>query len=220
MKKLVSLLLCLICSFFCVAQQVYNVDLSKAVYKQIPMTDILDNIKVIFFKVPDSLSIGDGLVEFTEDGKHLIASNPSEGPYMFDINGNFIRIIKPSPSDYKELGTKYLNSHFDRKKNIFYEDFFDRWLGIDIQTNKIVKCILKPLIFKNRLASFMQIKEDEYIGYSNDSIGGGLSYLIFFDSNGRILKHEPDLQPYANNSLYPQGPFKENNSNIILSTLI
>ena len=194
------------------AAQTYKVDVSRAISKEIPMSHIMNDMKVIDIKLPDSLQLKDVVVELTHDGEYLIVSSPYEGPYMFDVKGNFIKTIKPTSVDCKQSEVKYLNSHFNAKKNIFYEDFFDHWIGIDVRTNKIVERKHKPEQFKNRLTSFMQISDNEYIGYSNDTTGGYESYLAFFDSCGQILHQEPNLEPYTYGSKYPRGPFCENNS--------
>lgn len=212
MKALIILLMCLIHTFISSAQQVYKVDITKAIYKAIPMKNVLDDIKVVNIKLPDSLKLQIVIVTLTHDGNHLIAYTLNEDPYMFDLEGRFVKIIKPSSSTphSQGLGTKFLNAHYDINRNIFYEDYFDYWIGIDVETNKIVKRVIKPQLFKKRLASFIQISENEYIGYSSDVVTGENSNLLFFDSCGHVLKHEPDLEPFTYGSKYPRGPFGEN----------
>lgn len=209
MKKITILLICFLCGLQSNGQT-YKVDLTKALFEEIPMSDILNDLRIVEFEMPDSLKIC--YTELTNDGNGLLVLDLTGGPYLFDTKGNFIKEVKSILPDSLSSKTKFMNSHYDMKRDIFYEDYYDRWLGIDIQTNKVVGQIIKPELFKKRMTSFMQISDDVYIGYSCDVLEGEPSLLAFFDSHGRILRHEPDLEPYQYGSKFPRGPFNEDKS--------
>lgn len=212
MEKIIISFIYLAYGLFCVGQT-YKIDLSKAIIKEIPVSDVLDDMKTIDIRIPDTLKLWYGIAELTNDRKSLIVSNPNEGPYLFDIEGNFIKTLEPRSADSKGFKNKIRNTRFDVKRNIFYEDVFDSWIGIDIQTNKIVKRIIKPIEYKMAPADFIQLSDNEYIGYSNDTIESGITQLVVFDSCGQVLHTVGYPESYAYVGFqYPNSPFYENGS--------
>lgn len=212
MKKLIISFISLAYGLFCVGQT-YKIDLSEAIVKEIQVSDVLDDIKTIDIRIPDTLKLWYGIVELTNDRKSLIVSDPLNGPYLFDMEGNFIKTIEPRSTDSKGLKKKNRNTRFDVKRNIFYEDVFDYWIGIDTQTNKIVKRIIKPIEYKMAPADFIQLSDNEYIGYSNDTIESGITQLVVFDSCGQVLHVVGYPETYAYVGFqYPNSPFYEHGS--------
>lgn len=79
------------------------------------------------------------------------------------------------------------------------------------QTYKIVKRIIKSIQYKTVMADFIQLSNNEYIGYSNDTIKSGITQLAIFDSCGQVLHTVTYPESYAYIGYrYPNAPFYEN----------
>lgn len=153
MNKFIAFLLTLSSSLFCIAQQ-YKVDITKAIVKEISISDVLYDIKTVNVIIPDTVVLDNPFLYLTGDKKYLVSTQFSPESYLFDIQGKFIQEICGNH-------IRWPCKHFDMKRNILYRDNFKYWLGIDVQTNKIVKQITKPKQFKDQIANFMQISEDK-----------------------------------------------------------
>ena len=189
MNKFIAFLLTLSSSLFCIAQQ-YKVDITKAIVKEISISDVLYDIKTVNVIIPDTVVLDNPFLYLTGDKKYLVSTQFSPESYLFDIQGKFIQEICGNH-------IRWPCKHFDMKRNILYRDNFKYWLGIDVQTNKIVKQITKPKQFKDQIANFMQISEDKYIGYVNNQSGNCTTLFVIFDSRGNILYREPNNRTYV-----------------------
>ncbi|KMW82465.1 hypothetical protein HMPREF9009_00052 [Bacteroides sp. 3_1_13] len=189
MNKFIAFLLTLSSSLFCIAQQ-YKVDITKAIVKEISISDVLYDIKTINVMIPDTVVLKNAFFYLTRDKKYLVATQFNHESYLFDIHGKFI----------KEIYGNHIGwpcKHFDVKRNILYGDNFKDWIGMDVQTNKIVKQVTKPKQFKEQIANFMQISDDKYIGYVNNQSGNCTTLFAIFDSRGNILYREPNNRVYT-----------------------
>lgn len=201
--------------------QTFKIDVNNAIFKEISMSEIMDDVKVIDIKIPADVKIEDFRnVYLTNDGKYLVIAHLGRPPYMFDIAGKFVKEMQEVVLNYGSKAVMYESNwftyQFDMKRNIFYQDFLDKWIGIDIFTNKMVKQILKPKQFSMQIANFIQLSEDEYLGYVNNTSGNCSTLFAIFDSSGQVLQRKVKNRAYTKVNVdnpYFEGLYYEYNSN-------
>lgn len=220
MRLLNFLIICLVCTLNSTAQT-FKIDVNKAIFKEIPISEIMDDIKVINITIPTNVKIEDFRnVYLTNDGKYLVIAHLGRPPYMFDIAGKFVKELQEvvSSRDVKPImyEINWFAYQFDMKRNIFYQDFYDKWIGIDVFTNKMVKQIHKPKQFSMQIANFIQLSENEYLGYVNNTSGKCSTLFAIFDSSGQVLQRKANSRLYTKvnvDSPYYEGLYYEYNSN-------
>lgn len=190
MRKNIILLLLIVNALFSHAQH-YRVNIAKSIIKEIHISDVLFDIKSVDIIIPDTIELQNQYVYLTEDGNHLLVINLDSSSYLFDVKGKFIKEINGNQNFYVP------NHYFDVKRNILYKDNLKEWIGIDVFTNKIVKRIVRPSLFKDQLANFMQISDNEFIGFVNNQSGNCATVFVIFDDNGQILYREPNKRTYT-----------------------
>lgn len=205
MNKFIVLILTLSSNLLCIAHQ-YKIDVTKAIVKEISISEVLYDIKAVNVIIPDSIVLKNEFTYLTRDKKFLVVTNLDNKSYLFDIHGKFVKEIFGNHMFYWPC------NHFDVKRNILYKDNLKDWIGIDVHTNKITKRITKPKQFKDQIANFIQISEDKYIGYVNNQSGNCNVLFVVFDVKGNILYREPNNRMYTKVNIdrpYLYGSFYE-----------
>lgn len=199
----------------CNAQK-FNIDLTKAVSKDMPMSDLFDEIREVTLKLPVDNSLKGGRLFMTDDEKRFVVAGIFQGLMLFDGEGNFLHEIKIPASEYVEpKDTVSLNAFLDGERGIFYKDAFSYWAGIDIETGKIVRRIHKPSEFKDNLSDFREIGRNRYLSYVNNLTGTEKTLFVVFDEDGKILYEESNPNQYVKalvDKPYLYGDFYKYNS--------
>lgn len=197
--------------------QSYKIDIIKADSVEVEMGLLTDSIKTVNLRLPaDIILQGVRVVQLTNSGRFLIVAGVYQGLYLFDIKGNFIKEVITPASDYQSQEEALAqNGEFDALNNIFYQDAYDKWIGINIHTGRIVDRIIKPHAYAEKIANFCQVAEDCYIGYVNNQSGKEPVLFIFFKKNGDLLSFVPNHRSYVkhtNDNPYNYGTFYKYNS--------
>ena len=178
--------------------QSYKIELAKADSINLDMQLIVDSIRNIEIQLPeDNILQAVRLVQFTKNERYLIVAGIYKGIYLFDLEGNFIKEITTPSSEYQSpTEATAHNGEFDEENDIFYKDAYDKWIGINIHTGRIVNRIIKPQKYADKIANFCQIAEDYYVGYVNNQSGKEPISFAFFNKNGELLSFVPNHRSY------------------------
>lgn len=201
----------------CNAQK-FNIDLTKAVSKDMPMSDLFDEIHEVVIKIPANSEVSDRRVFMTNDEKRFVVAGLLQGLMLFDGKGNFLKKIVTPDSEYMEKGeVTSVNAFLDGERGIFYRDAYayGYWIGIDIETGKIVRRIHKPSEFEDNLSDFREIGQNRYLSYVNNQTGTEKTLFVVFDEDGKILYEESNPNQYVKalaDKPYLYGDFYKYNS--------
>ena len=188
------------------AQNITEIDLTKAKFGEIPANIIFEEIEYVPLETHR-----DGLLNmrstFYLTDKYIISVRFLSGAYLFDREtGAFIREISSfgqGPDEYKG----YINPRygFDEKNNVL---FATEWAGsetvfkrINIETNKVDTPAIK--VSKKHTDEFVltspwRINDDMYISFCNNKTGKDKVRLVAFKKDGEIINKYPNYLEYIN----------------------
>ena len=183
------------------AQNIINIDLTRAKFVEIPAERVFEDIKYVRLETHTDGLLNIKFVSFYLTEKYIIAVNDLQRAYLFNREtGTFIRrvgSIGQGPNEYSGI---ICNGGFDETNNIlFINETWSLWKSINIETNRIESILYKPLP-ENDIDTYINspwfIKDNLYVSFCNNVTGKNKVRLIVYNKEGTIIKKYPNFLEY------------------------
>ena len=205
MRALLTILILSILCFISYAQNIVNIDLTRAKFEETNVDKIFKDIKIIPLETHTDGLLQKNCTYYLTD-KYIIAVDFLKGAYLFDRKtGAFIREISSEgqgPNEY--IGYIYHKCGFDEKNKILFASIGAStakwWQCINVESNKRETNLNKPLSKSNNdffLANApWLIRHNIYVSYYNNRTGKDKTRLVVYNREGTILKKYPNYLEY------------------------
>ena len=170
-----------------------NIDFYAAEQRRIYTDELFDKVEIIPLETtPDCFLQGSPFIlGLTND--YVILSNTFNNACLFDRkSGRFIHNIGKQgggPDEYYMLSSA---GNFYKEKGLIYATRGNKWIGINIESNKVEDQVAQPDIAKDGILGGIsnpyRLNDSLYIGYMNNLTGNEKYRLIIFDRNGTPVK--------------------------------
>ena len=210
MKILLTILIPFILYFTLNAQNLVNIDLTRAKFEATNADKIFKDFKIVSLETHEDAFLKKNCTFYLTD-KYIIAVELFQGAYLFDRKtGAFIREVSSfgqGPDQY--TGYIFPKCGFDEKNNTLFVGTSvstgKLWKCINIETNKIESTIKTPVPKNSNGVSPAYapwlIKNNTYVSFCNNRTGKDKIRLIVYNKAGTIIKTYPNYLQYEKENL-------------------
>ena len=187
------------------AQNIVNIDLTRAKFEETNVDKIFKDIKIIPLETHTDALLKKNCTYYLTD-KYIIAVQFLQGAYLFDRKtGTFIREISSvgqGPNEY--TGYIYHKYGFDERNKMLFANIGSNsaklWQCINVESNKRETNLNKPLP-KSEKDFFLAyapwlIRNNIYVSFCNNGTGKDKTRLVVYNREGTILKKYPNYLEY------------------------
>lgn len=194
MKYLLITLLLLLSFWGKTQNRMIKIDIDDAEVGNIPISKFVSTIEYVPLELTTNSALDEAVVYLTD--KYIITIELFGKICLFDReNGLFIRNVSQKGNGPDDYIYPLLFNAIDKKNNLLYVETWNVWRGIDIETNKCVKEIIKPRShysksqkYQNYIRNPYPYGMDSFIGFANSEKHSDFYELYIFNSKGIVLK--------------------------------
>ena len=191
-----------ILSSFAQKNDFYVIDYEHAEEKEILMSDLFEKVEYVQLELTKECPITPYSTTYVTD-EYILVVCPNwfweGGMYLFNRNGHFIKEISGRGQGPNEYLYTMPNYSFYPDKNVIFTDCEKSWRAIDIETEKALFDVVKPMEYyaesgehQGSINNVYWFDTDRFLGYPNNINGVYPDKLLMFEKTGRVIKKFPN----------------------------
>lgn len=173
---------------------IIKIDIDDVEVGNIPISKFVSTIEYVPLELTTNSALDEAVVYLTD--KYIVTIEMFKKICLFDRKeGHFIRNVSQKGNGPDDYIYPILFNAMDKENNLLFVETWNVWRGIDIETNKCVKEIIKPRShysesqkYQNYIRNPYPYGADSYIGFANSGKQSDYYELYVFNSKGVVLK--------------------------------
>lgn len=174
--------------------EMLKIDVGIAEVGNIPIGKFVSKIEYVPLELTENSALNEAIIYLTD--KYIVTIELFDKICLFDRkDGSFVRNVSQKGNGPDDYLYPIMFNAIDKENNLLYVETWNAWRGIDIETNKCVKEIIKPRSrysksqkYQNYIRNIYPYGPDLYIGFANNGRSSRFYELYIFDSNGVVQK--------------------------------